>query len=379
MKNFNNLGFASVIIIAVAVVVVLGFIAGFALKESVGACTKMACGPLDPVGRQEVPCNRCGVSDPIFVTGLVNFEKSCSGQEIWVFENGRKVDQRVEIQTCRYRTTSGLVSLLSTIKYEAWALFFQDDPIETASTSNTTENKILSPVAGEQWQAGKQHTIKWAPSGKGTIALAVINRSFSSGYRYNICSSIPPYPCELPDTGEFIWTAPPDDGHNEWGISSEYQIILEYPKSQPATPLVSDKFSITSDKPVTSISLNKIFSQESGLYSIKYPEGWSVQSAFGDSVGVDDFTAAHAARGIVIRYFNSNYGQEKPKQVSSQWDIELGGVGARREEIIKQDGTKITRVRTIQPYKGYTYHIELEDAEYLPIYNTMLQTFKFTK
>jgi hypothetical protein len=107
----------------------------------------------------------------------------------------------------------------------------------------TSSYPFLVPVAGEQWQAGKEYVIRWQPPMGSTIALSVVNPSFGSGYRFHICAPVSPYPCDLPNTGEFRWLVPPDDGHNEWAPSAEYRIALA-PTSSDAPMSVSGPFSI---------------------------------------------------------------------------------------------------------------------------------------
>src|SRR5688572_9994727 len=84
---------------------------------------------------------------------------------------------------------------------------------------------VFAPAAGAEWQVSKEYAIQWRPAGNGTVSIAVINPSFGGGYRFNICGPVPPYPCELPDSGQSIWAVPPDDGHNEWGASADYRIV----------------------------------------------------------------------------------------------------------------------------------------------------------
>lgn len=65
-------------------------------------CTLKGC-PCQEDG--ERPCNSCTKTDPMFVTGLVNVVKSCSGTQVLTCQDGEQVDSRVEYNTCEYSVT----------------------------------------------------------------------------------------------------------------------------------------------------------------------------------------------------------------------------------------------------------------------------------
>ena len=130
-----------------------------------------------------------------------------------------------------------IILLIGVIAY----LIFLDKIFVKAPPAVSYE--FVSPTSGEEWQVGKEYVIKWLPVGANTISLSIINQGIGENYRFHICSPVPPYPCELPDTGEFRFAVPPDDGHNEWAQSSDYQIALYSGSGIAGT---SEKFSITS-------------------------------------------------------------------------------------------------------------------------------------
>jgi hypothetical protein len=103
--------------------------------------------------------------------------------------------------------------------------------------------QILSPKVGDEWETEKEYVISWTPKESGTVSLSIINSALGAGYKYHICSSVPPYSCEIPNTGEFRFGVPLDDGHNEWQKSGEYQIALARNASSEILA-TSGKFSI---------------------------------------------------------------------------------------------------------------------------------------
>jgi hypothetical protein len=145
------------------------------------------------------------------------------------------------------RVLSGILVIVLAIVVGYFAgIQKQSSPDDIASSTS----RLLTPTQGEEWRVGEVHTINWKPGDEDAVSLTVINPSFGEGYRFHLCASLPPYPCQLPNTGEFQWTIPADDGHNEWGASAEYQIVLSLsPGSEPLS--TSDKFSITAEREIT--------------------------------------------------------------------------------------------------------------------------------
>ena len=86
------------IIVIILTVVVLGFVIGFISPPHVTVCTLKDCGCYNK--SEEVPCNYCGASDPIFRTFIINFEKACSARDIVRCENNQYVGRRVDINNC---------------------------------------------------------------------------------------------------------------------------------------------------------------------------------------------------------------------------------------------------------------------------------------
>jgi len=88
-----------IILISVAAIVILGFVLGL-IKTSKGtACTLMGC-PCEEDG--ERPCNGCWSRDPVFVLGIFNVFKECSGKEMITCENGASVSTRYDLSDCEY-------------------------------------------------------------------------------------------------------------------------------------------------------------------------------------------------------------------------------------------------------------------------------------
>ena len=91
--------------IIVIVLIVSGFILGFIFPAK-GGCTEMYCGCEDLTDGDltERPCNYCSVSNLIFLGGVINFIKVCSGKEIIICENGKKIDEKININknSCKY-------------------------------------------------------------------------------------------------------------------------------------------------------------------------------------------------------------------------------------------------------------------------------------
>lgn len=74
--------------------IVVGFAIGAIIPESNGGCTEMAC-PCEGVSGER-PCNSCSLSDPIFMTGVVNVIQQCGASEIIQCENNVQVGSRIE-------------------------------------------------------------------------------------------------------------------------------------------------------------------------------------------------------------------------------------------------------------------------------------------
>jgi len=82
---------------------------------------------------------------------------------------------------------------------------------------------FTDPLAGKIRQVGSVLPIRWTPSGTGeTVTLSVPSPS-KPGTQFYLCTLAT---CEHADTGEFMWTIPPDEGHIEWPEEG-YPITLE--------------------------------------------------------------------------------------------------------------------------------------------------------
>ena len=88
----------NLILVIIGTIIILGFVIGGLWPESGTECTKMACHcDLQEVPLTEFPCNSCGVIDPIFVTGIFNIVRECSGREIVICEDYKDVGTRFDI------------------------------------------------------------------------------------------------------------------------------------------------------------------------------------------------------------------------------------------------------------------------------------------
>jgi len=76
-----------------------------ALSPSTMMCTEMWCFPPENSTQIiEVPCNSCGITKPVFVTGFFNIYKSCSGREILVFLGQEHIETKYgDFSRCRYK------------------------------------------------------------------------------------------------------------------------------------------------------------------------------------------------------------------------------------------------------------------------------------
>lgn len=94
--------------ILISVILFLILLIGFIFAQfiqPVTFCTEKLCYPDEPYA--EIACNSCEISQPIFVTGIINIVKFCQGNDILVFENSLHISDkdRVEIDynSCEYK------------------------------------------------------------------------------------------------------------------------------------------------------------------------------------------------------------------------------------------------------------------------------------
>ncbi|MBI2452571.1 hypothetical protein HYV50_05880 [Candidatus Pacearchaeota archaeon] len=54
---------------------------------------------------RELPCNSCSVSDPVYVTGVINIVRYCEGKEIILCEDYERAGVRYDIDenSCKYK------------------------------------------------------------------------------------------------------------------------------------------------------------------------------------------------------------------------------------------------------------------------------------
>jgi hypothetical protein len=95
----------SIIITIIISIILLGFILGLVVKPFPTICTAMWCSPQEnSTGIVEIPCNGCGIVDPVFLTGILNVYKSCSTQEILIFSDQEYIETRYsEFSRCKYK------------------------------------------------------------------------------------------------------------------------------------------------------------------------------------------------------------------------------------------------------------------------------------
>lgn len=96
--------YSRVLLVIIVAVILLGFVLGI-VKTGYTACTEMACGC--PPNESEIKCNSCYSHDPVFMLGIVNVVKSCSGDEILVCYEGKIIDTRIDMDesSCQYRVS----------------------------------------------------------------------------------------------------------------------------------------------------------------------------------------------------------------------------------------------------------------------------------
>ena len=91
----------------VGLFVIIGFISAGVAEEEVVVCTLVYCDCFDSEGENlvgEIPCNSCGLSDPVFLTWLFNVVRDCGAKEIIICEDGGSRDSRLDIneESCEY-------------------------------------------------------------------------------------------------------------------------------------------------------------------------------------------------------------------------------------------------------------------------------------
>lgn len=86
-----------ILILVLIIFIFGGFLLGIIIPEDyLVRCEKKGCS-CGLNENKEIPCNGCGIADPIFVSGIVNIIKSYNGTEMIICENGENIGSRIEI------------------------------------------------------------------------------------------------------------------------------------------------------------------------------------------------------------------------------------------------------------------------------------------
>lgn len=84
-----------IIFVIILLVVVLSIIS-YIYFQNYQFCTKKLC-PCTSATASEIPCNDCGIINPVFITGIFNIVKACSAKEIVICDSSNKIGQRYDI------------------------------------------------------------------------------------------------------------------------------------------------------------------------------------------------------------------------------------------------------------------------------------------
>ena len=94
--------------IIIALFIVVGLIVPMFISD-INLCEKRGCFCQNDLS--EIPCNSCSISKPIFITGILNVWKTCSGKEIILCDNNKKVGVKYDINFTDYRLTFNIFGL----------------------------------------------------------------------------------------------------------------------------------------------------------------------------------------------------------------------------------------------------------------------------
>ena len=91
-----------IIISGIIAFIIFGFLMGAIIDFKPTFCTQKGCYCHNQL--EEIPCNDCGSSDPLFMTFIINVEKDCSSKEIVICENDKAVGKRFDVDygSCKH-------------------------------------------------------------------------------------------------------------------------------------------------------------------------------------------------------------------------------------------------------------------------------------
>ena len=86
-------------VLIIICIIISGFLTG--LFSSVGSTTLMACSC--PPNASESECNHLTLNKGIFVTGIFNIQKDCSGTEIIKCSEGNQIGREERYDNCKFK------------------------------------------------------------------------------------------------------------------------------------------------------------------------------------------------------------------------------------------------------------------------------------